>query len=910
MCYDIHTFKDSPLFIIMATPVLATKLFAPSLRPDLVLRQRLIDRLNTLEQFKLVLVSAPAGYGKTTLLSSWLRGVTLPSTWLSLDEHDNDPLCFLQYFMSALHRIIPSIEVNTLGMFQGVGAFSFDTLISFLINEITKHESPFVLILDDFHNIHAQSILDMIALLLERMPPHMHLVLLTRTDPPLPLSRLRARNQMIDIRIDLLRFTFDEVAVFLNEAMRLKLSADDLATMEARTEGWIAGLQLAALSIQRSKDIHAFISAFAGSHRYIMDYLVGEVLDMQTESTRSFLLQTSILGRLCGSLCNVVVAVDDRQGVDGQEMLETLEQRNLFVISLDAERRWYRYHHLFANVLNRHLEKAFPERIPELHRRASRWYEHDGFISEAIQHAVAAGDRDRAIHLIEQNGGSVLMRGEAVKLLQWIEAVESGAYGRPWLVILKAWALILSGQPDRVERTLQDAEKFVSSLETKSTLKIRIMLGNLAAARALWANTQREADLAAGFARQALAYLPDNTPFSSNIRSVTTVILGDIHWRNGKLKEAKHAYEEAVRIGRAVENMYLTIIATTNLADVLMELGEIYMAARLYAEALELAVRPERTRSPWVGRVYAGLARVYYEWDNLEVAAVDARQCIELGRQWEDYDLLAEGYMMSARLEYRQDNPDKAKEAILAIERLIGEHLLTTGRSARVSSSLASFWIAQGRVEKVSDFVEQVDISPGDEIPYLREPEYIVFLRWLLARGEYDAAQKLSQCLLRKAELDARVGRVIEILVLQALILQGKKDLERALDILGKALSLAEHEGYVRTFLDEGEPIIKLLHLAKLRHIGTGYAEDLLSAIGRSNTTIRPSAQLLIEPLSPREIEVLALIEAGCSNQEIASKLVISIPTVKRHISNLYAKLGVKSRTQAISTGKELHIIE
>jgi len=328
----------------MATPVLATKLFVPPVRPGLVSRQRLIDQLNGGGQRKLILVSAPAGYGKTTLVSSWLRETKIHSAWISLDEGDNDPVRFFQYFITALQRVIPAIGEGLISTSQGVLAVSFDISINVLINEITNHANPFVLILDDFHVIHSQSILDILTILLERMPPQMHLVLLSRTDPPISLARLRVRDELIDIRAEQLRFTFEEITVFLNEIMRLNLSADDIAAIDARTEGWVASLQLAALSLQACQDVHAFITAFAGSHHHIVDYLVEEVLNVQSDTIRSFLLQTSILDRMSASLCNAVVRVAEGETVDGQEMLEVLEQRNLFVIPLDDERRWYRYH--------------------------------------------------------------------------------------------------------------------------------------------------------------------------------------------------------------------------------------------------------------------------------------------------------------------------------------------------------------------------------------------------------------------------------------------------------------------------------------------------------------------------------------------------------------------------------------
>ena len=408
----------------MAAPVLATKFFVPPLRPGLILRQRLVEQLNVGGQHRLVLVSAPAGYGKTTLVSSWLHGTQIPSAWFSLEEYDNEPVRFLQYFIIALQKISPSIGLDLLGILQGSPSTPYETLITYLINEIVELGIQFILVLDDFHVIHAQPILEMLTFLLEHHPPQMRLVILSRTDPPLPLTRLRARDQLVDIRADQLRFTLDESAIFLNEVTGLRLSTDDIAALEARTEGWIAGLQLAALSMQSIKDVHGFVLAFAGSHRYIMDYLVEEVLNIQSAKSRSFLLQTSILDRLCGSLCNAVMKADDAERINSQAMLESLEGGNLFVIPLDNERHWYRYHHLFADVLNRQLEQSFPQSIPELHHRASHWYEQNGSIPEAIRHSLAAGDQDRAIHLIERDGCLLLIRGEINTLQNWINTVE------------------------------------------------------------------------------------------------------------------------------------------------------------------------------------------------------------------------------------------------------------------------------------------------------------------------------------------------------------------------------------------------------------------------------------------------------------------------------------------------------
>jgi len=944
----------------MHATLLTTKLYVPPPCPTLILRPRLTIALSNALTRCLTLVSAPAGYGKTTLVSNWLQTLTpgpsptegekevgVRAAWLSLDEGDNDPIRFLQYFLSALQKTVPTLGVDLMGVVQGMQPAQFDALMSLLVNEIAEGAAPFVLVLDDFHVICAQPILEMLAFLLEHMPPQMHLVLLSRTDLPLPLARLRARNQLVEIREDQLRFTLDEITVFLNEVMGLALSADDIMAMEARTEGWVAGLQLAALSMQGLTDLHRFVSAFTGSHYYIMDYLAEEVLKLQPERVRSFLLQTSILDRMCGPLCDAVSGISNQPGPcrdgaphgsggagnqglssdlasshhlmpdppfpgsptpDAQPLLEYLERANLFLISLDDERYWYRYHHLFSDMLKRRLELLFPYQLPELHQRASQWYEQNGFISEAIQHALLAKDRHRATQLVEQNGCHLIMRGEVVTLLKWVEAVESHSRTHPWLAIQKAWALALTGRLEQVEPTLQAAEHIISSLEP--TIEVRIMLGTMAAARAHAANLQGEPRLAADFARQALEFLPDSDPFSRSIRSVATSVLGDASWMSGKLEEAEHAYTQALHISRLADNVHIAIITSSALADILVQRGRLHQASRIYSETLQMATRPDGQRSPLADRLYAGLSRVSYEWNRLEAAAQYAHECVELCRQWRNFDLLAVGYLMLARLGHAQGHPEQARAAMQAAQQLASEDRLTPRRSIWVKSALACLWVVHGNLERASHFVQQSGITSDDPVPYLRETEYLTLLRLLLAQGNQNAALALSGRLLQQAQATHHMGRVIEILVLQALAFQGKKELVQALAVLERAIALAQPEGYVRVFLDEGEPMAKLLYQARSHQMGSGYAAELLYVMGSASCTTKPPAQLLIEPLSQRELEVLKLIEAGHSNQEIAAKLVISIATVKRHISNIYAKLGVKSRTQAVSLGKELSLFE
>jgi LuxR family maltose regulon positive regulatory protein len=778
-----------------------------------------------------------------------------------------------------------------------------DTLVNLFINKIAEHATPFILVLDDFHLIQAQPILEMVLFFLEHMPPQMHLALLTRTDPPFPLSRLRARNQLTEIRANHLRFTPAEITIFLTEVMDLKLHADDLAALQVRTEGWIAGLQLAALSMQGTKNLHNFISAFAGSHRYIMDYLAEEVLQLQPESIRLFLLKTSILDRMTGSLCDAVLKVDETASFNGQAALEFLEQMNLFVIPLDDEKHWYRYHHLFADVLSRYLEKQFPDQFDELHRRAAEWYGQNGFISEALHHSLAAGDQDYAVQLIEQNGCMLMMRGEAVTLLNWIEAVESYSETHPWIAILNAWACGLTGRLESVEPLLQSANRFIDP--SAPGLRMNIMLGCMAAARAFLANMRGNPSQAVDFARQALDYLPSRDPFSQSLRSLTTSILGDASWINDDLETAREAYMEAVQIARSARNIHLVIIANSHIAEIMIEQGQLHHAARVCEEMLQIA-----RKSPLAARVHAMLSNIFYEWNHLEEASLHAQQCIELSQQWEGVEFQVVGYVMLALLEQAHGHPEKSQAAMNTAEELANGYALPQRRSNWVKSALARMWIAQGSSERASLLLQGSNIKIDDEISYLREPEYFILLRQLLSQANYDSALTLSHHLLQNAEAGNRKGQVIEILVLQALAFQGEADMDRALATLARALLLARPEGYLRTFLNEGIPMTKLLYQAREHGIEIRYTTEILSAMGETQNSAQPSAQTLIGPLTTRELEVLKLIEAGCSNQKIADKLVISIATVKRHISNIYVKLGAKSRTQAVSLGKELRLFK
>jgi len=885
--------------------LLRTKFYVPAVRPNQVSRPRLIDLLNEAIDRKHILVSAPAGYGKSTLVSTWIKETGIPSAWLSLDVGDNDPTRFLQYLLTAFQPVAPGIEDNIPDILRPA---QYENIINHLTNQLASIPGPFVLVLDDFHVINTEAVPKIVSYLMEHLPHQVHLILLTRIDPPLPLSRLRVRDQLMDIRADQLCFTHDEIAAFLNDMMGLKLSADDLSAIETRTEGWIAGLQLAALSMQNCKDIHGFVSAFTGSHHYIMDYLIEEVIRLQPKKIGDFLMQTSILDHICGPLCESVIDADPEGPTDGQATLESLEKMNLFVIPLDDERRWYRYHHLFAEVLRKRLEQQYPGSLPNLHQRASRWFEQNGLVLEAIGHSLTAGDHDRAIQLIEQNGGLLLISGEVNTLANWIKAVEAQVRTRPWIHILKGWISAITGFPERVEEILQTAERMIASQEPPAGSNV--MRGAIATARAYSAYQVGEPARAASFARQALEYLTDTDLTSGILRTIAAALLGDASAMNGELEEALQAYLRAKQIGQAAGDIHLVILVNCNLGDVLVEQGRLQEAMAIYSETLEMATRPDGKKLVIAGRVYGQLSRVSYEWNNLETATEQARQGITLCNYWGAPEYEAVGLVALARAEQVQGNQPAALEAMYSAERLVSEHLLLPKCLIWVNYTLARLWIAHGNFEKAARIVQASGLTIDDEILFLREPEFVVRLRLLLAQADYDTSLSLSKRLLEKAEAGKRIGRVIEVLILEALIFLGRQETEQALAVLKRALSLAKPERYIRTFVDEGEPMVKLLHLARSRKIETEYTTDLLSAVEKTAGIAQHPAKLLNEPLTAREMEVLKLIEAGCSNQEIAEKLVISFTTVKRHISNIYTKLDAKSRTQAIAIGKELKLFE
>ena len=704
-------------------PILSTKLFVPPSRPTLVPRPRLVARLSHGLTVPLTLISAPAGFGKTTLISEWRAsnaGRGYPLAYLSIDSEDNDPSRFLTYFVTALGTLKPDLGETALGLLQSPQLPPLQAFLTGLINDLGELHNPFALVVDDYHVITAQPVHEALTFLLDHLPQQMHLVLLTRADPPLPLARLRARNQLVEIRAADLRFTSSEAATFFNDGMGLALSVDDVAGLEQRTEGWIAGLQLAALaiqaprSIQGTADIAGFVSAFTGSHHYVADYLVAEVLSRQPEPVRSFLLQTSILGRMTGELCDQLLRRSDSQAT-----LRQLETANLFLIPLDEERLWYRYHHLFADVLRTQLRQATSDLLPELHQRAAEWYEQNGFISEAITHALAVGDQQHAARLIEDNALAVLIRGEAVTVLNWIAAIAPLVDERPWLGIHQSWAFICTGQFDRIEPLLQNTEERIDALGSDGEAdKMRYHIAGIRALAAVRRGAQEAIDLA----QQALQLLPEGDPA---VHSVIIYTLGEASWSTGDLAGARRAFIEASRIDKAAGNIHVAVVALSGVADLLAEEGKLHSAADNYRAAAQTATRSDKRVAPFATRAFLGLSHLAYEWNDLVSSARHAEQGLELARRWGNPNEMLRAGLMRARLRQAQGDMLGAVELLHEVEELAQDQGVTPPTAHQVDAFRVRLWLAQSNLEAAANWAGEQTLDPGDEISYWHQVAYL-----------------------------------------------------------------------------------------------------------------------------------------------------------------------------------------
>lgn len=896
----------------MSTPILATKLFIPPSRPGLVVRRRLIDRLNAGLDSKLTLISAPAGFGKTTLISEWIAECNRPTAWLSLDEGDNDLTRFLSYFIAALQTIAPHMGEGALVAIQSPQPPSTDVILTALLNEIVTVPGDFLLVLDDYHLTDARPIDDALTFLLEHLPPRMHLVITTREDPNLPLARLRARRQLTELRAAELRFTSDEAAHFLNQVMGLRLSAEDIEALETRTEGWIAGLQLAAISMQSHQDIPEFIRAFAGDNHYIVDYLIEEVLERQPETVRRFLLQTAVLDRMNGPLCEAVTGQPE-----GHARLEALNRGNFFLIPLDDGHHWYRYHHLFAEVLRMRLMTEQPDQVLTLHRRASEWYEQNGAVADAIRHALSGKDFARAARLLELALPELRRRRQESTMLGWLQALPDEVLRRrPLLSVHYAGSLLQSGTLEGVEPLLRDAERWLEPTAELGEMVVadeeefRGLAGTIAMYRA--ASALLRGDVA-GTMKHA-ERVPDLVPEDDHLRrGATAGLLGLAYWRNGDLEVAHRSYVDCMTRLQKTGYIADAIGCAVTLADIRITQGRLHDALRTYQQGLQLATEQGTPVLRGTADMYVGMAEIERERNNLSLARQHLLRSKELG---DLAGLPKNPYrwcLVMAHVREIEGDIHGALDLLDEAERLYSGDFSPNVRP--IAAFRARRWAAQGQLEEAMRWVHDQNLSVEDDLSYLREFEHLTLARILLAQGQrehndpaiHDATSLLER-LLNAAEDGGRTGSMIEILILLALALQTQGDTRGALHALERALTQAKPEGYVRTFVDEGYPLAQLLEKAVKHGIEPDYARQLLAAFGKAEDR-KHTDQGLIDPLSERELDVLRLLSTDLDGPEIASQLIVSLNTLRTHTRNIYTKLGVNNRRAAVSRAEELGLL-
>ncbi len=897
----------------MSLPLLQTKLHIPALRPTLVVRPRLLAKLNAGLTGKLTLLAAPAGFGKSTLVCDWLRQTTVPAVWLSLDIADNDLNRFLCYVIGALQSAQPNLGQEAVTLLQLLQPVPVDEVLTALLNDLAAMAQKLILVLDDYHVIETPAIHQALTFLLERLPHQLHLVITSRANPPLPLARLRGRGELSELRAADLRFTAAEAGAFLQGFSHYVLSPDDLALLAERTEGWIVGLQLAALSLDQRADVAGFVQNFSGSNVFILDYLVEEVLAQHSPANQTFLLYTSILERMCGPLCDALLG--ERSAPPARLLLQELDQANLFIIALDEERYWYRYHHLFAGMLQQRLRQAAPERIAELHGRASLWFEAQGLLDEAVAHARYAGDLPRVTRLMEQEIRSLIMRGFFDTANRWLVTLpETLIQQRPRLLIAQAWLRLFEIPIGNIEAALRQAESILAQTTAQAVEQpdpaTSALLAEIAALRATEAGISGK-PAALQLAQAALQLAgPDNL----FVQSIISYALAAFDWGSGQWTTIQQIFERAITTAQATGNVIIAASGRYNFAMFHWQHGDLAGADALLTESATFTQsQPNRWPWPIVDSVWVGRGRLCYERNDLEQALHLLQEGIALAQRRNNLYVIIDGYLTLTWLHQAQGASTLAQTALEQATSLVSK-ATRPGTAQLVAAHQARLWLVQGKGEWATQWAQAQATTPSAASVAVVALRALTLAAIYIAQGAETAPQALALLDDLADGASEWAGRRLQIYALQALAFNQLGRQTEARQALQQAVVIGESAGYLRLLVDEGIALLPLL--AQLP--STPYRDKVLAALGGDRPAPTPDPpvsspltanQRLIEPLSERELEVLRLVVAAASNQGIADQLVITVGTVKNHMTSILGKLGVRNRWEAIRKAEALGLL-
>jgi LuxR family maltose regulon positive regulatory protein len=915
----ITTRRASPVDVARERDdLLSTKIAIPRVRSDRLARSRLIHALDGAIARELILVCSPAGFGKTTVLADWAAGADWPVAWLSLDPNDDDPARFWRYVIAALDRVCAGLGDQLLPLPTGSGGDN--GVVTALINRIEAQASDIVLVLDDYHVVESPLIHDGVAFLLSRIPRRLHVVIATRRDPPLPLARLRVQDQLAEVRDADLRFSSSESFAFLRDVWQLDVSPEVIAALEAKTEGWVVGLQLAALSLRERSDPNAFLDAFTGTHRYVLDYLTEEVLGRQPDRIRAFLLHSSVLDRMTAPLCNTVTG-----DADSQDMLEQLERANLFVVALDEHRRWYRFHHLFAEALRAQLQRVEAERVPDLHRRAAGWCEGNGLIDEAIRHALGAQDPTWAARLVEEHLNETLQRGETAQLGKWIALLPDEAVrALPGLLLARGMQSLHGGDLNAAEQCLDYADRTFGREHGRQVLHLPTDGGMVADVRAAVGVLRADlavlrGDVAAGCALASSA-MELTSADERGPRLWTRLLHASADWVDGRLADAESAFAEVLTEARAAPEAYPMMATCFPLGRVRHARGKLEDALRTYEEGLRFATESRVLPNLFhAAESHLGMGQVFYERDDLDQAFDHVTAGLEFGRRVVDVTTPLLGLVTLAWIHQARGEQEAALAAMTEACRLRSSpEVIAMWNPA--PSERARLLLLQGRIDEATRWTRERGLRPDDPLSYSRERDYLVLARVLVAQGAQERSLRVLDRLNGLAE-PHRVHSLIQIRTLRALAMQAAGHHAEAVSELADALALARPHGFIRVFADEGAPVAALLRRLLNAHVGTpasSMSTQLRQQVNRIQRAMKTSTRTeeqaipiagLVDELTRRELEVLRLVAEGRNNREIAQDLFVTIDTVKKHASHILTKLEATSRTHAVARARELGLI-